>query len=138
MKRIFIALFAFSAFAASAQSKVFCLQPSCNQTINVGDSAFIFAQLTASDGYGNMTWSQKSGPAMVIPTTKLASAGASGTQSGFGVRPTVAGTYIFSVTGMSFTGSSGTTLDTLFVNAAAKRIAYITVTYTDSTRVKTQ
>lgn len=138
MRIIIIVLFAFSAFAASAQSKVFCLQPSCNQTVNVGDSAFIFAQLTASDGYGNMTWSQKSGPAIALPAVKLASAGASGTQSGFGVRPAVAGTYIFSVTGTSYTGSMATTVDTLFVNAAPKRIAYVTVTYTDSSRVKTQ
>lgn len=141
MRTIIIALFVFSAFTASAQSKTMCLAPMCNPTINVGDSALVFAQLTASDGFGSIRFLQTAGPTVAIPSLKLANAGptaAAGTQGGFVAHPAAAGTYVFSVTGTSLTGTVATTTDTLFVNTVPKRIAYVTVTYTDSSRVKTQ
>lgn len=136
--RIIFVLLALVSLSASAQSKVFCLQPSCSQTVNVGDSATIFAQLTASDGFGSIRWLQVSGPTATIPTSKLATVGTGSTQSAISLTPSTAGTYVFSIIGTSFTGSVATVSDTLFVNAAAKRIAYVMTVYTDSSRVKTQ
>jgi hypothetical protein len=137
MKKLLFVVFAFASVHAFAQSsKVFCLQGSCKQTINAGDSATLFVQMTTSDmATGTFGWKQTSGPGIAFSPV---SGGVSGvSQSYAGVRPLSNGTYIFTVVGTSFGGISSSVQDTLVVNAVARRVAYITITsvtkYTDST-----
>lgn len=120
------------------QAKLFCLAPSCKQTANVGDSVTIFAQLTASDGFGSISWKQTGGPGTAMTAPVVAAGTGSVTQSSFKVKPTADGTYIFTATGASLTGTTTSVADTLVVNLVAKRIAYVLTVYSDSTRIKNQ
>lgn len=135
MKKLLIVLFSFFSIRSFGQtSKVFCLQGSCKQTINAGDSATLFAQMTTSDiAPGTFGWKQTSGPGISFSPI---SGGVSGvSQSYAGVRPLSNGTYIFTVVGTSSGGISSSVQDTLVVNTVAKRIAYVLTVYTDSSRV---
>lgn len=138
MRYLFLIIAFFAALASIGQSKVFCLAPSCKQTINVGDSVLVFAQLTTSDGYGSISWKQASGPTIPLPAQQVTPISSLQGQSSFTLKNLPSGTYIFNVAGTSATGVSGVVQDTVIVNAATRRIAYVLTVYTDSTRIKNQ
>lgn len=138
MKKLLIIILAFASLQASAQTKVFCLAPSCKQTITSIDSATIFAQLTTSDAYGFINWKQVSGPSIIIPPQTVTWQSGLQAISSFTVGNLPAGTYIFSATGGSAGGLTGSVLDTLQVNPPVRKIAYVLTVYSDSTRIKNQ
>lgn len=122
-----------------AQSKALCLQPSCKQTIKTTDTVSIFAQLTATDGYKAITWSQIGGPTVVIPVPQVTTWNTSiNAQSSFTLKNLASGTYVFNAIGVSQSGGSISASDTVIVNQAARAIAYVMTVYTDSSRVKNQ
>jgi len=136
--RIILLLLSVFASLASAGQKIFCLAPSCKQTVNAGDSVLVFAQLTTSDGYGSISWKQASGPTIPLPAQQVTPISSLQGQSSLTLKNLQPGTYIFNVAGTSATGVSGVVQDTVVVNASARRIAYVVTVYTDSTRIKNQ
>lgn len=139
MKKIIIATFlVITAIVANAQSKLICIQPSCKQTIKTTDSVNIFAQLTTSDGYKGITWTQILGPTIAIPVQTINWTTNVAAQSVFTLKNLNIGTYVFNAIGTSTGGSTVSTYDTLVVVQAPKGIAYVMTVYTDSSRVKTQ
>lgn len=110
-----------------AQSKSFCIQASCKQTITLPqDSVSIFGQVTASNVGGAIditkltTWSLISGP--TAPTIVTPSANTTV------VRKLTAGTYIFNFNGTTASGSSGSVPDTVLVLAAPKNLIHLITT----------
>jgi hypothetical protein len=117
-KLLFIPLIVL-AFMAQAQT-IFTLVPNCKQVVTVGpaDTAYISAMLSTSDGFGQLLFSQLSGPSTALLAGQLV-AWQSGLQATAQVPVTklMPGTYVFTVTGKSVKGSIGTTLDSLVVMA---------------------
>jgi hypothetical protein len=119
-----------------AQTKVFCLTPACKQTIGQSDSVQIFAQLTASDGFQSIIWSQASGPAVTIPPATVYWQSNQQAMSLFTLRGLPPGTYTFMAFGTSVSGATGSTIDTIQVNTQATRhIVYVKTVYSDSTYI---
>lgn len=138
MKKIFsILIIALINLSASAQIKTFCLAPNCPQTITTADSALILAQLTTSDGFKSIGWVKSSGPALTLPAaTTTTNTVLQGTSS-FQLKGLAVGVYVFTATGLSITGVTGSVTDTLTVIPAPRRIAYTITVYSDSSRVQT-
>lgn len=140
MKKLLISIFLIIVSIASfAQNKALCIQPSCKQTVKTTDSVNIFVQLTATDGYKAITWSQIGGPLVVIPVPQVTTWNTNiNAQSSFTLKNLGVGTYVFNALGVSQTGGSMPTSDTVVVIAAPRAIAYVMTVYTDSSRVKNQ
>lgn len=131
---ICILLLTFSIGAKS--QKVFCIQADCPQTIYLTDTLKLSAQLTTSDGFKSITWQQVSGPTKAIlgTPTLVWSTGlqALSTVSATGLVP---GTYTFSATGTSITGTSGSAADSVRVLLPPLRIDSVRVFYNNGTSV---
>ena len=138
MKKFFILILTAVSMSASAQIKAFCLAPSCPQTVTTADSVTILAQLTTSDGSKSITWLQTGGPAIKLPAATSTMNTNLQLTSSFQLKNLPAGNYVFTATGVSVTGVTGSVTDSLTVIPAPRRIAYTITVYSDSTRVTTQ
>lgn len=139
MKKLIFIFACILSLGCSAQTISFCLQPSCKQTIKTTDTATIFAILTATDGYKNISWSFAPGsPTFTIPQPVTTWQTSLSAQSSFPVKSLPANTYILQATGTSLTGITATVNDTLVVQLSPRRIIYNVTVYSDSSRVITQ
>lgn len=102
----------------SQAQTTFTLVQNCKQTVKSGDTAILTAMLTASDGFGSLSFIQASGPSVSVLGTPLAS-WQTGLQAVYQVPVTklVPGLYVYTITGKSAKGTVGTTLDSLVVVA---------------------
>ena len=138
MKRLVFILAMAISMSASAQIKAFCLAPNCPQTITTADSVTILAQLTTSDGAKAITWLQPGGPAIKLPAATSTMNTALQLTSSFQLKNLPVGNYVFTATGVSVTGVTGSVTDSLTVIPAPRRIVYTITVYSDSTRAITQ
>jgi len=117
MKKLIASFIILCTLACSAQTATsFVLTPNCKQTVKSTDTAVVFAQLTASDGYGSIGWQVVSCTTAPIMSTPLVSY-QTGIQavSSMQLYGLVPGTYVLRATGKSTGGTTGSALDSLIV-----------------------
>lgn len=125
-KVLLLSVILLATITCFSQTKSFCVQASCKQTISSPqDSALIFGLVTASDGVRTQSWIQLSGPTQSVIVTP----GATQTM----LRKLAVGTYIYNFTGISLTGTTGSVQDTVVVMAPTIRIKSVLITYQSST-----
>jgi len=128
MKKILaFALLLLSIGAHAQLSYNFCLTPSASTST---DSVSMTATLLATDGYQSVTWAQVSGPTNVALTQVVNAWGNNMVQQSIlTVHKLIPGTYVFSSTGTSVGGNTGTLKCTVTVYAppAARMVLSLTI-----------
>jgi hypothetical protein len=117
---ILLVLVSVSGFSQNSTTNVFCLAPSCKQSVQLPVSVdTLFARLTTGDGYKSVVWKQLSGPNTATLGTQVINL--TSPSVGASIQPIsnlVAGSYVFQATGTSTGGTTGTATVSLTVQPA--------------------
>jgi hypothetical protein len=117
---ILLAFVSLSVFSQNSTTNVFCLAPSCNQSVQFPVYVdTLFARLTTGDGYKSVVWKQLSGPNTATLGTQVINL--TSPSVGASIQPIsnlVAGSYVFQATGTSTGGTTGTATVSLPVQPA--------------------
>lgn len=117
---ILLALVSISGFSQNSTTTVFCIAPSCQQSVQLPISVdTLYARLTTADGYKSITWKQVSGPNTAIMGTPITNL--TNSTVGANIQPIsglIAGTYVFQCTGLSTGGTTGPAQVSLTVSPA--------------------